>query len=308
VPSIIRLGGASFAALGTRDTPGTLIFTVSGDVARPGVFELEAGVSLRRVFDEVAGGPRPGRRFKAALCGVSGPVIPEEKFDTAADFASLKLIGAGLGAAGFIVIDDAASVPRVAQGAARFLYVESCNQCSACKHGLGMASSALDEIFDPALATPDDLERALYGARSAPQGNRCFLPAQGAALVPSLLARFAEEFDAQVADPARASEPWPAPKFVDFDEATRTFSIDPDQARKLPNWTYEPIPSAAPPPPDTPRAHPSPGKPPKAPASVRLAPDVREALAEAARARGAEVEKLANEVLRAWIAERQPKG
>lgn len=300
VPSIVRHGGASFASLGTRDTPGTLLFTVSGDVQRPGVYELPAGIPLRRLFEEVAGGPRPGRTFKAALSGVSSAVIPAERFDVAADFASLALVGASLGSAGFVVLDDTTSMPRVAQAVARFLYVESCNQCSACKHGLRIASSALDEIFDPARATPDDVERAFYGARSAPQGNRCYLPVQGSIVIPSILTRYGRELDEQVAAPSAPTRPFPIPKIVDFDETTRTFTYDLAQARKRPNWTYdEPAP-----PPIPPGRRSSPGRPPEVPASVRLSPDVRRAIAAVAAESGADPERIVDQALRAWLAER----
>ena len=148
VPSIVRAGHASFREIGTADTPGTLLFTVSGDVKRPGVYERPAGIMLHDLFYEVAGGPRDGRRFKAALSGVASPIITPARFATRADFGSMQLMGSGLGSAGFILIDDATTMPRVAQAVARFLFVESCNQCSACKHGLRTASEALDELFN----------------------------------------------------------------------------------------------------------------------------------------------------------------
>jgi NADH:ubiquinone oxidoreductase subunit F (NADH-binding) len=239
VPSIVRHGPASFREVGTRDTPGTLLFTVSGDVRRPGVYERPAGITLRSLFLEVAGGPREGRKLKAALSGVSVAPIPAERFDTPADFGSLALIGSGLGSAGFIVYDDAASMPRVAQMAARFLYVESCNQCSACKHGLRTASSALDALFDAQRARRDLLARARYGALGAPQGNRCYLPAEGAALIPGLLSRFGAEFEQQLREPGRASGQLPVPKIADWDDAAQAFVLDERQQRKRPDWTYE---------------------------------------------------------------------
>jgi NADH:ubiquinone oxidoreductase subunit F (NADH-binding) len=238
VPSIVRRGGESFRRLGTEDTPGSLLFTVSGDVVRPGVYELPAGVPLRQVFDEVAGGPRPGRAFKAAVSGTSSAVLSADQFDTPADFGSLARAGSGLGSAGFVLYDDAASMPRVAQALARFLYVESCNQCSACKRGLGVASTAIDEMFDRAASGADHAARAAEGARSAPQGNRCYLPVGGAHLIPSLLTRFASEFDARVGGHAAVSTPYLAPKIVDYDEATHTFTYDEAQARKRPDWTF----------------------------------------------------------------------
>jgi NADH-quinone oxidoreductase subunit F len=238
VPSIVRHGAASFRAVGTLDTPGTLLFTISGDVRRPGVYEQPAGVTLRELFHEIAGGPRSGRTFKAALSGVSVAPIAANRFDTAADFGSLALIGSGLGSAGFVLYDDSASMPRVAQMAARFLFVESCNQCSACKHGLRTASEALDAIFDERRAKPGLLARARYGAVGAPQGNRCYLPAEGAALIPALLSRFAAEFERQIGDPASAPRAVPVPKIVDWDEGSASFLLDERQQSKLPDWTY----------------------------------------------------------------------
>ncbi|HLF95464.1 MAG TPA: hypothetical protein VJB14_18505, partial [Planctomycetota bacterium] len=85
VPSIVRHGSASFRKLGTSDTPGTLLFTLSGDISNPGVYEEEAGLTLRELFYRIGGGPRGPRSFKAALCGVSAPPIGPEKFETRAD-------------------------------------------------------------------------------------------------------------------------------------------------------------------------------------------------------------------------------
>lgn len=226
VASIVRHGGASFREIGTADTAGTILFTVSGDIQRPGVYELPAGVSLATLFHEVAGGPLPGRQFRAALAGVSAAVIPAASFEVAADFGSLARAGSGLGSAGFVLVDDSRSMPRVAQAVARFLYLESCNQCSACKHGLGIASSALDELFVPGNADRDSVDRAIGGARSAPQGNRCFLPVQGAVVVPSLIHGYEPEYAPDRAMERAATEPWLIPVMVDFDEATRTFSYD----------------------------------------------------------------------------------
>src|SRR5205085_8376340 len=133
--------------------------------------------------------------------GVSVAPITANRFDTPADFGSLALIGSGLGSAGFILYEDTTSMPRVAQMAARFLFVESCNQCSACKHGLRTASEALDSIFDARGAKPGLLARARYGALEAPQGHRCYLPADGGARIPSLPSLFGAEFDQLLSDP-----------------------------------------------------------------------------------------------------------
>ena len=242
VPSIVRGGADGFRALGTADTPGTVLYTISGDVKRPGVYELNAGVSLRRLVYEVAGRPTNGE-VKAVLSGVSAGVIAGNELDTPADFGSLSAIGSGLGSAGFIVLNSSRSLVRVAQSAARFLYVESCNQCPACKHGLRIASQTLDGMFDPQESHFHSVDLALFGARSAPQANRCYLPVQASILICSLLHKFKPEFDLQLAEPRQNPEPFPVPLISDFDEGNHRFVYDGRFAFKNPDWTYS-IPAA----------------------------------------------------------------
>jgi NADH-quinone oxidoreductase subunit F len=294
VPSIVRYGAESFRKLGTSDTPGTLLFTLCGDLEKPGVYEAEAGLPLRELFFRLGGGPHGHRSFKAALCGVSTSVIGPEKFETRADFGSLKMINAGLGAAGFILIDDETSVPRVTQAVARFLYVESCNQCTACKHGLRTSSGAIDELFDPKTATPDDYERALFGARSAPQGNRCYLPVQGAQLIPSLMTRFKAEFDAQLARPNSGPRRWRLPKIADYDESLKKFVYDLRQDTKNPDWTFkDPQRSTA--------RYASAAPTPEGEAGVRLAPDLWQTMKALAEAKGLDMDRQVNDALREWL-------
>jgi NADH-quinone oxidoreductase subunit F len=290
VPSILRHGGASFRALGSHDTAGTVLLTLSGDVRRPGIYEVEAGLPLRTLLEEHGGGARHGE-FKAVLSGVSSGVILPQAFDTPLDFGSLALIGSGLGSGGLIAFDETRSMPRVAQALARFLYVESCNQCSACKHGLRLAWSAIDELFDPGRATPDDIERALYGARSAPQANRCYLPVQGSVLIPSLVEAFRAEFEAQLADPSARSDAFELPSLEDFDEARGEFVYDPFQRYKQPDWTYD-LPQVAPVP-----MHSVAAGEPSGPLGLQLQPEVLAALQRRAAAEGEAVDRLANRLL-----------
>jgi NADH-quinone oxidoreductase subunit F len=227
VPSIIRHGADSFREVGTSDTPGTLMFTLSGDVERPGVYEREAGITLRELIFDIAGGPARGRRIKAILPGVSSRVLGPTDLDTPLDFGSFAAIGAGLGSAGFIVYDDRRSALRIAQAAARFLFVESCNQCSACKVSLGLCAAALDGIVRG--SDDHDLpDQAIIAAHHAPQGNRCYLPVQGAVLIPSLVTRYRGDFEI----PTGSAEVRLA-KIVDFDEPRRRFIYANDPAESV---------------------------------------------------------------------------
>jgi NADH:ubiquinone oxidoreductase subunit F (NADH-binding) len=285
VPSILRHGAASFRKLGTDDTPGTVLYTISGDVNKPGVYEAEPKLTIRQLLG-LAGGTK--KKFKALLSGVSTGVLLEDKLDTVADFGHMQLAGSGLGSAGFIIFDEDNWMPRVAQSVARFLYVESCNQCSACKTGLGIASSAIDELFDPKLATDDDPERAVVGATHAPQGNRCFLPVQGSILIPSLYGRFRREFDAQLANPERESREYLVPKIVDFDG--EKFIYDEHQPLKQPDWTYREKPPTA-----------KPAKKPHGDLAVRLKPDLARELLAAAEKKNIALDRLVDQALREWL-------
>ena len=287
VPSIVRAGGASFRELGTHDTPGTVILTLSGDVTRPCVIEVEAGRPLREVLDEHAGGATGGG-VRLVRSGVSTAPILADKLDTPVDFGSLALIGSGLGSGGFVVVSEARNVPRVAQSVARFLYVESCNQCTACKHGLRTTSKAIDELFDPELATLDDVERALFGARSAPQGNRCYLPVQGSILIPALMKRFAADFQAQLADPGRASEIFPIPLLIDYDEERGVFVYDERWVNKRPDWSFG----------EEPVGKPLETVPPTEALAVHLKPDLATALLERAREDDRPLDTVVDEILR----------
>src|SRR5207244_2928531 len=144
----------------------------------------------------------------------------------------------------FIVLDSTRSIVRVAQAAARFLYVESCNQCPACKHGLRIASHTLDGMFDPEQSHVHSVELALFGARSAPQANRCYLPVEGSVLISSLVHKFKQEFDDQLSNPRQNTESFASPLIVDIDDVNHRFIYDSTITFKNPDWTYS-APAAA---------------------------------------------------------------
>ena len=126
--------------MGTARSPGTVVCTVTGHTRRHGVGEVRMGTPLRDVIAAIGGGPRPGRRIKAVLCGVANRVITESALDAPVSYEGMAAISSGLGSGGFIVFDDTADMVAVAAGAARFLGVESCGQCVPCKwDGLALA-------------------------------------------------------------------------------------------------------------------------------------------------------------------------
>jgi NADH-quinone oxidoreductase subunit F len=246
VPHILVQGAEWYRALGTWDSPGTMVFTVVGDVARPGYGEVELGTPVREVIDRVGGGPLPGRRIKAVFSGVSNGVLTADHLDLPATYEDLRAAGSGLGSAGLVVYDDTADMVAVARMFARFLFVESCGQCGACKTHSGAISELLARV-ERGRGDDHDIEELGARLRIVTDQNRCYVPVELQAVVASILRAFPDE----VVDHLEGRGPSTPrlhrlPKIVDIADGTVTY--DPQIALKQPDWTYAPL--AAP----TPRA------------------------------------------------------
>jgi len=149
VPVIVTRGAQWFNAIGPNKSPGPKLYCVSGQVQRPGLYELPMGISLRELVQEHAGGARPGHRIKAVIPGgVSAPLIPEPELDIAMDFDTLAAAGTMLGSAGVIVMDDSACMVEVAWRINHFFHEESCGKCTPCREGLEWIDQMLRRIED----------------------------------------------------------------------------------------------------------------------------------------------------------------
>jgi NADH-quinone oxidoreductase subunit F len=237
VPLILEHGPDWYRTIGTADTPGPLVCTVVGDVEHAGFAEIEPGVSLRTVIDEVGGGVRPGRVVKAVLSGVSNPVLTSAALDAPVSYEGLAAAGGGLGSAGFIVYDDTRNMLAVARMVSRFLYVESCGQCRACKFGCGEITRRLDAI---AQGTGEARDFDVIGQRlrDVTSQTRCFLAEEEQRVISSLLRNFPEDFAAEL-EGEREVEELPVPKIVDIRDGVAFY--DERQLHKQPDWTYAPI-------------------------------------------------------------------
>src|SRR5262249_42650190 len=144
VPKIVARGASWFRSVGTPDSPGTVVCTVTGDVGRHGVNEVRMGTPLRQVLDLIGG--RPVAPVKAVLSGVANPVIGGDQLDLPLSHEGMRSVGGGLGAAGFIVFTQPTDMVAVAAGVARFLAIESCGQCTPCKIDGGELSMLLARL------------------------------------------------------------------------------------------------------------------------------------------------------------------
>jgi len=236
VPFILREGADAFREVGTEGSPGTMIFTISGDVQRPGVYELPLGRSVYDLVFDAGGGPADGRKVKAVFPGASSTVLSLEQVDTPLDFDAMRQVGSGLGSGGFVVYDDTACIVRTTLTYSRFLYVESCGQCPACKHGTGEITRLLERI-DRGEGSEVDLETILARALTVTDAQRCALPTGETLLVQSAVQQFWEEFAGHLGRACDSDRPIPVPKYIDFDPETG-FTLDERYHLKQPDWTY----------------------------------------------------------------------
>jgi len=181
-----------FRSMGTAQSPGNVIVTVVGDVARPGVHEVEMGTPFSTVLEELCGGPLSGRRFKAAFSGVSNAVLRAEAFDVPLTYEDFAARGTGLGAAGFVVYDDTVNMALVAHELSRFLAVESCGQCPPCKQGSLAITADLAELNSGA-ADDEILGHIGRRLRNVTDANRCYLGTEEQVVVSSILREFPED-------------------------------------------------------------------------------------------------------------------
>ena len=237
VAAIIAKGAGWFRSIGTDESPGTILATITGAVQQPGVFEVAMGTTLRQVIEH-AGGLQSGRTFRCVMVGVSSAILTPEQLDTELTYEAMAAIGSGLGSAGFVVIADDTEPISVAAGASRFLAVESCGQCTPCKQdGLEIARLLAGAVHGQ--GNPQDLIIIKERLATVADGARCSLASQQQHVIGSLLNAFDSEVSAQFEPNVPAVEPYLVAALVDIDaEGTRMDTSFPD---KQPDWTYDEI-------------------------------------------------------------------
>ncbi len=147
IPTIVAMGAAEFAKVGPESSPGTAIFSISGNVVRPGNYELVLGTPMRELIYEHAGGIAGGRELKAIIPGGSSvPALTPEQLDTPLDYDSLQAAGTFFGAASLIVVDDRCCMVQLALRSTKFYMHESCGKCTPCREGTRWMVQLLERI------------------------------------------------------------------------------------------------------------------------------------------------------------------
>jgi NADH-quinone oxidoreductase subunit F len=198
VPTILRKGPKWFAELGPANSGGTVIFSVSGHVNKPGNYELPMGIPFRDLL-EIAGGVRGGRRLKAVIPGGSSvPVVPGgTMLEANMDYDSLKKAGSSIGSAAVIVMDETTCMVRVLARISRFYMSESCGQCTPCREGTGWLSRMLNRIL-AGQGRREDIDMLVSVANRIEGHTICALGDAAAWPVQSFVRHFRHEFEYMV--------------------------------------------------------------------------------------------------------------
>ena len=150
VKYILRDGAAAYKKIGTEKSPGTKLFSVSGNVVKSGNYEVPLGYSLKTLIEEECGGLRPGRKLKAVIPGgSSAPVITAEEAERATmDYECLQEMGSMLGSGAVIIIDDSNCMVDMLKVLMHFYHHESCGQCTPCREGTGWLHKVVTGIVN----------------------------------------------------------------------------------------------------------------------------------------------------------------
>ncbi|MFO7574268.1 MAG: NADH-ubiquinone oxidoreductase-F iron-sulfur binding region domain-containing protein, partial [Bacteroidales bacterium] len=186
LPSIISHGAVWYRSMGTETTPGTKIFTISGDVRKPGCYEVNSGVKLGELIDNLAGGPADGKPWKTVLLGgAAGTFVPPSYADAVMSYDELRDKGATLGSGAVIVLGSNRKLIPFTQNILKFFRHESCGKCVPCRIGtsyLHERSLLLDGAdADERLAILNDIlnhSRQMAKSSLCPLGQSPILPVE----------------------------------------------------------------------------------------------------------------------------------
>ena len=211
VPIVVNYGADWYKQLGTEQSTGTKVVSVSGRVKRPGNYEIELGIPSREIIYELAGGPITGEVKAWYPGGSSAPVLGPEELDLPYSFEAMAEAKSMLGSGAIIVADESVSIPHMALRTARFYHHESCGKCTPCREGTNWTVKMLERVVRGD-ATPMDLDIIASVQENIIGNCLCVLGDAMAMPVGSMVRRWRGEFEQAI---ARGRETAPAPLDVE---------------------------------------------------------------------------------------------
>jgi NADH-quinone oxidoreductase subunit F len=194
VPLILERGAAEYRKMGTDRSPGPKLFCVSGQIERPGLYEVPFGATLRHLLFDLAGGLKQGRKLQAVLLGgAAGAFATEQDLDVVLSFEDLSTAGLPLGSGAVMVFDDRADMRDVLKRTAHFFADESCGKCYPCQLGTVRQYEILDRIAS-GLSVPGDTDRLSDVGGTMIDASLCGLGQTAATAILSALKLWPEIF------------------------------------------------------------------------------------------------------------------
>ncbi|MBT5713835.1 formate dehydrogenase, partial [Candidatus Poribacteria bacterium] len=194
LPWIVANGGEAYDAYGVDRSRGTKALTLNTRVARPGLYEVELGATLREIIFDLAGGMADGEDFKAVqIGGPLGAILGADDLDAPFSFEGLSAVGGILGHGGMVVYSQSDDLAQIARGLMRFCAVESCGRCFPCRIGSVRGTELLDQMLDDGV-TDERLELLTDLCETMRYGSLCGLGKMLPDPIESVVERFPEEF------------------------------------------------------------------------------------------------------------------
>jgi NADH-quinone oxidoreductase subunit F len=198
IPYIIEIGADAYSKIGSPESPGPKLYSVSGHVQRPGVYELPMGVPLGEIIYTHCGGIIGDKRLKAVIPGgISTPVLTPEKIDCKMDFRSLAMAGSLLGSGAVVAFDETSDMVKICLRIARFFEHESCGKCTPCREGVGWMRAILARI-DAGAGRDEDLDLLMEVSNNILGKTFCPLGDSAASAVQSYVRNFRDEFKGKI--------------------------------------------------------------------------------------------------------------
>lgn len=159
IPQILKNGAEWYRSLGTADSHGTKLISLSGDIQKRGLVEVPFGITFREIIEQYGGGPKPGRTIKAVnIGGASGVLVPQEMLDTPLEYGACAQAGITIGSGAVFVLDDTRSILENVHNRTRFFLHESCGKCTPCREGLRQTHTIIHQLLE-GTATSHDVDR-----------------------------------------------------------------------------------------------------------------------------------------------------
>ena len=205
LPWIMTNGADAYAAIGTEKSKGTMLFSISGMVERPGVYESEFGVNLWDFIEQATGGVKDGKKLKAVIPGGSSSAIltAEEARNVKLDYESIAAAGSMVGSGAIMVLDEDTCIVKALEVVLRFYAHESCGQCPPCREGTYWLYEIVHRIRE-GKGRPEDIDLMLSICPDMMGRTVCVLADSAAIPAGSYIKKFRHEFEAYI---ARASAP-----------------------------------------------------------------------------------------------------